>query len=314
MKKKVVLLFIFISSFTSCEEEVDYNDLGVKNLIVLNGRFVDGENPWCQVSRSDIIFEQINSAISPTTFLPDAIVSVNEGSSEYIYNVVADSAVMEAEALTVKAGGTYKLRASANGFEDVYSTITVPTKPKADFRLVSKEPELEISVGNFLRYKIYYELNVHDDPDTEDYYQIKFGTVDSTMTFEETIRPLWTNDPVFKGKQSQLEDNLLSDKTNERTGIFSDELFNGQTSKISFFKYTYDSGYDMENGEQLYYEVRHISKEMYMYYKTLQNVRDNEMNGSLAPYMLYCNVENGAGLVAAWSSIRGEVKKLKQSD
>lgn len=37
------------------------------------------------------------------------------------------------------SGETYTLRAKANGLEDVYSIVTVPDKPKADFRIVSVE-------------------------------------------------------------------------------------------------------------------------------------------------------------------------------
>ncbi|MBO7628291.1 MAG: DUF4249 family protein, partial [Paludibacteraceae bacterium] len=100
MKKIAALLYIFIFIFTSCEDEVDYHDLGVKNLIVVNGRFIDGETPWCQVSRSDIIFDQIKNKITPTVFLPDANVTATDGDADYKYTVVADSAMMEAKGLT----------------------------------------------------------------------------------------------------------------------------------------------------------------------------------------------------------------------
>ena len=113
MKKITALLYIFIFIFTSCKEEVEYEDLGVKNIIVINGRFIDGETPWCQVSRSDIIFDQIKNKITPTVFLPDAKVTASDDNSDYKYVVVADSAMMEAKGLTAKAGETYTLKAKS---------------------------------------------------------------------------------------------------------------------------------------------------------------------------------------------------------
>ena len=115
MKKIAALLYIFIFIFTSCYEEVDYEDLGVKNIIVVNGRFIDGETPWCQVSRSDIIFDQIKNKITPTVYLPDANVTATDGDADYKYTVVSDSAMMEAKGLIAKAGETYTIKAKANG-------------------------------------------------------------------------------------------------------------------------------------------------------------------------------------------------------
>ena len=61
------------------------------------------------------------------------------------------------------------------------------------------------------------------------------------------------------------------------------------------------------------FEVRHINKEMYMYYRTSQLVRDNDYNGTLSPYILYCNVENGAGMIAAWSAVKAPLKVPDQA-
>lgn len=336
MKKITVLLYIFIFIFTSCKEEVDYEDLGVKNIIVINGRFIDGETPWCQVSRSDIIFEQIKNKITPTTFLPDANVTAYEGSSEYKYTVVADNAMMEAKGLTAKAGATYTLKAKAKGLEDVYSTISVPNKPKAEFRLVNVETQTnEYAHGH----KITYELNIQDDPNTEDYYQIilysikmqyqyeygiidtiegywvdnvwipphevyGFYIVDSSIVYNKPYELLQTDDPVMN-----WNNNMFDYSEENEMNIFNDQLFNGQTSRIKFYMYiSQEEPFNRVDIDSLEYEVRHINKEMYMYYRTYQLIRDNNQYTTNSPYMLYCNVENGAGLIAAWSAVKGPLK------
>ena len=363
MKKIAALLYIFIFIFTSCYEEVDYEDLGLKNIIVINGRFIDGETPWCQVSRSDLIYDQIKTRITPTVFLPDANVTATDGDADYKYTVVADSAMMEAKGLIAKAGETYTLKAKANGLEDVYSTVTVPNKPKAEFRMVNNEQIIEVNERGYyyiLPYeenqkdttvynKVTYELNIQDDPDTEDYYQIVFyanqmryqyetvldtvegyywldgkwvktepyivtnyKVIDSSMVYDKVPYDLIkTNDPVMNWNKNQSDDNLFEDYEENENNIFNDQLFNGQTSKIRFTMNisrganAYNRGVDINT---LDYEVRHINKEMYMYYRTYQLVKDNDYNGTLSPYILYCNVENGAGMIAAWSAVKAPVK------
>ena len=370
MKKIAALLYIFIFIFTSCYEEVDYDDLGVKNIIVVNGRFIDGETPWCQVSRSDIIFDQIKGKIGPIVYLPDANVTATDGDADYKYTVVSDKAMMEAKGLIAKAGETYTIKAKANGLEDVYSTVTIPNKPKADFKVVSVEEVTVDPYDYFGPYEIIdvivrepetytkmtYELNVQDDPDTEDYYQIVFYAMAMEYEFEtiiDTVPGYWygnewiepyevytynvidsaivykeipindlhltTEDPVMNWNEKQSDDNLFDDYVYNGMNIFNVQLFNGQTSKIRFEmiintkskgKLGLITGIDFNTID---FEVRHINKEMYMYYRTSQLVRDNDYNGTLSPYILYCNVENGAGMIAAWSAVKAPFKVPDQA-
>lgn len=357
MKKIAALLYIFILIFTSCEEEVDYYDLGVKNFIVVNGKFVDGETPWCQVSRSDIIFEQIKNKITPIVFLPDANVTVTEGNSDYKYVVIGDSAVMEAEGVKVKAGETYTLRAKSDGLDDVYTTVNVPSKPKAELRFISVEKETYKDIFYYGVFeskemiKITYELNLEDDPNTEDYYQILLHA--STKNYDyiyviDTIHGYWngddwieaedgpeeiyrshssyiestiyrehyelltSNDPVMNWNQNQSDNDLFESAEYNDRSLFNDQLFNGQTSKIRFNLYIdkeQNNNFQVINfDDPIYYEIRHINKEMYLYNRTYQKVVNNDMAVSLSPYMLYCNVQNGAGLVAAWSSVKKQLE------
>lgn len=366
MKKIAALLYIFIFIFTSCQDEVDYHDLGVKNIIVINGRFIDGETPWCQVSRSDIIFDQIKNKITPTVFLPDANVTASDDDSDYKYVVVADSAMMEAQGLKAKAGETYTLRAKSKGLDDVYSIVTVPNKPKADFRVVSTEQITEtydyygpyefidINDEPEVYTHVTYELNIQDDPNTEDYYQLVFygmvleykyevtidtfdggwregywiepheeynyKVIDSTWVYKElsSYAILHSDDPVMNWNEKKSDNNsmMFEDFEPNEKNIFNDQLFNGQTSKIRFYMNIYEDRYfggfktDINTIE---FEVRHINKEMYMYYRTYQQVKENDYSGSLSPYMLYCNVEKGAGLIAAWSAVKAPLKVPDQA-
>ena len=127
--------------------------------------------------------------------------------------------------------------------------------------------------------KVTYELNVQDDPNTEDYYQLVFyGTimeykyelitdtmdgywvgnewyepsviydykiVDSSMVYKEIPANslLYSDDTVMNWNQNQT-DNILCDYPEENEmSIFNDRMFNGQTSKISFYMNLYEKGY-----------------------------------------------------------------------
>ena len=51
MKKITALLYTLVFCLSSCMEEIEYEDMGLDNFIVLNGTFIDGESPWCQVMK-----------------------------------------------------------------------------------------------------------------------------------------------------------------------------------------------------------------------------------------------------------------------
>lgn len=360
MKKIACLLYTFLVVFASCEDEVDYQDLGLDNFIVVNASFIDGETPWCQVSRSDIVFDQIKKKMTPTVFFPNANVAVTGGNADYRFSVIGDSAKMEAKGLIAQAGETYTLKAHVDGFDDAYTIVTVPNKPKAEIKIVNVETKYyDADIFYFIDpsespvlYNITYELNIEDDPNTEDYYQISFlvnsmhykyeyGVVDSTygywdhdsqmwiydgkwhekydyypvdsfMQYDESDYLIVSDDPVMNWNKRQSDDNLLGAYDGNPMNIFNDQLFNGQTSKIRFSMTIVGNSSEsyLSNifQDPIYFQLRHITKETYMYYRTSQLVYENDMSGSLSQYMLYCNVEHGAGLVAAWSTLKGVVE------
>ena len=111
--------------------------------------------------------------------------------------------------------------------------------------------------------------------------------------------------------KSQSEENIFDTYEWNEKNIFNDQLFNGQTSKIRFYMNLYEKGYiggRKIDTNSIDFELRHITKETYMHYRTYQQVKDNDYSGSLSQYMLYCNVEKGAGLIAAWSAVKAPLK------
>lgn len=194
-----------------------------------------------------------------------------------------------------------------------------------------------------------YELNVQDDPNTEDYYQLVFyamameykyetiidtvpgywygdewiepyevytyNVIDSAMVYKEipTYSLLNSDDPVmnWNKKESDNENMMFDVYEPSYMNIFNDKQFNGQTSKIRFYMNLYEKGYiggRKIDTKTIDFEVRHITKETYMHYRTYQQVKDNDYSGSLSQYILYCNVEKGAGLIAAWSAVKAPLK------
>lgn len=135
--------------------------------------------------------------------------------------------------------------------------------------------------------------------------------VDSAFAYYKPYELLQTEDPVMNWNQNQTDNILLDYPEENEMSIFNDRMFNGQTSKIRFYMNLYEKGYiggRKIDTNSIDFELRHITKETYMHYRTYQQVKDNDYSGSLSQYMLYCNVEKGAGLIAAWSAVKAPLK------
>ncbi len=312
MKKITALLYTLVFCLSSCMEEIEYEDMGLDNFIVLNGTFIDGESPWCQVMKSDIIFGNLKKETNIITYLRDASVTATNNGNSYNYSTIGDSAKMQADGLTVAAGGTYKIVAKSNGLDDVSATVTVPSKPTTEFRYVGLE-NMQDSVIAF------YELTITDNGETEDYYQLalygshyefeyqfhdtiidnEFSIVvtgaDTTVKKGDLKYDFFSEDPIMNWNET-----IYNNAKENPDNLIDDKLFNGKTVTIKLGIFLFAD----QKFEDLVIDIRHITKETYLYHSSLNRIQRRNGSTSLAPDMLYCNVENGAGLVAAWSSVK----------
>ena len=247
MKRLSILLCAFLFA-ASCEESlnvkipVENSKLSVTSYLHADDYF-DGQNSYVYVSNSI-------SALAPTDnyVYTDSIPVINNATvSIYETNALQEnvaSFLLEFDydcycyintELSPKQNTTYRLEVVADGYPDVYAIDNVPAKPSyeiTDFELLGyldkKSYDGELSQFN---------LVVDDDPNVQNYYQLKIFIVNTSGA---KVRPCEysVTDPSFLNSLNNKH--ISGDNYTGRNGYFTDELFNG-TSKSFFIQQNFFS-------------------------------------------------------------------------
>lgn len=121
-----------------------------------------------------------------------------------------------------------------------------------------------------------------------------------------------SNDPVLM--QSKTNDNMVFDESNSNYTLFSDQLFNGKEYELDFFlpnsmPYKLIQADTLKGGFYwIYVELQSLSKDVYLYIKSIDGA-DNITNGLFTePYQVYSNIKNGIGIWGTYSSSIDTIK------
>ena len=108
--------------------------------------------------------------------------------------------------------------------------------------------------------------------------------------------------------QSKTNDNMVFDESNSNYTLFSDQLFNGKEYELDFFlpnsmPYKLIQADTLKGGFYwIYVELQSLSKDVYLYIKSIDGA-DNITNGLFnEPYQVYSNIKNGIGIWGTYSS------------
>ncbi|MDA3891579.1 MAG: DUF4249 domain-containing protein [Salinivirgaceae bacterium] len=162
-------------------------------------------------------------------------------------------------------------------------------------------------------------LSFTDDPSVENYYELIWYTGVRNKTIIHYFNYYRMNDPVILNEGDwEYEPTTL---------FFSDQLFNGQSVSLNFdvtIGFTtawsdYDQDFINVAVDNLYANLRSISKEYYLYRKYwtrhyFNQQNDNHTDDPLIllfkgdPIEMYTNVENGYGVFGGFSET---IKKVK---
>ncbi|OQY05329.1 MAG: hypothetical protein B6I20_01535 [Bacteroidetes bacterium 4572_117] len=145
----------------------------------------------------------------------------------------------------------------------------------------------------------YYFVNVNKRINFS-YYDEDEGTdVESTYTQAEDI---YSEDPIVFQEDWGLTAGLL----------VSGELINGREYTLSFETsgYYYYDGHEPDNESNTTYFVylHSISKDYYLYYKSLSKHKEAQDEFFMEPVQVYNNIENGFGIFAGFSTAVDSVK------
>lgn len=211
----------------------------------------------------------------------------------------------------VELGKSYKLVVSHSGQETVTCETTVPEPVKIT--------NLEISKIN---QDGEYKVNVHFDDvaNVENYYYLRSfnkGRYISHIYFDPEISETDSviySDVIFKNslnfecynpvfQQNDANESLFSDYITHY--VFSDEIFDGKNYGLSFDVYVSIPFDESDRGSYTYIDVEilSISKEMYLYLKSINSYNNNsDLEIMTEPVIIYNNIENGMGIFGSYSS------------
>ena len=305
--KKFTSFLVVLLFFASCEESLNVRipiespKLAITSYLHADDYF-NGQNSCVYVSHSISAFESVDNYAYTDSIpvLNNASVSIYESNSE---NEHVDSYLLEFDydcycyintTLSPKENTTYTLQVDVDGYPSVNATDKVPLKPDydiTDFELLGYLDKKNYD-GEFAA----FHLVVNDDPNEENYYQLKIFVVN---TFSSKVRSCTysVSDPSLL---ISLNNNHISEDIYDgRNAYFTDELFNG-TSKSLFIEFDKPKGiYD-----HFYIELRALSKNLYEFNETKRE-QNRDSNNPLfvsEPIFLDSNIENGYGIFGGKSA------------
>ncbi len=270
------------------DEFPDFEDLPAVNCML-----VSGDSLTLHVS----LAQKLDS--TELTLIDDASVQLTQGESGSFQLSYQDNGIYTSNHL-VEPKAAYQISVLLDGYPEILAHDSVPTT--CDISILSQTNNARLDEEGYFDASI--ELGFTDDPETEDYYELlMYKRTDNysglTHLFNEQS-PILLNE----GFEPYTTESLL----------FSDELMEGEEVKMNLFYSAPNSSGSYDNFRRyhefqehaLIAEFRHVSKEYYLFMKSryfYENTRYADfIEGTSTAYPIYSNVENGLGIVAAYSS------------
>lgn len=216
----------------------------------------------------------------------------------------------------IRAGRSYQVKVSHPAYNEVASavvTAVIPAQIKnisliIDSLSANNMVEAIISIDDPIEDNNYYLLNVHYRAGKGYVYPNGFG--DSTrmvmvMDYLSSRSPVESRDPVLA--ETNDADSYIFGMDNSYFTLFTDRLFNGREYHLRV-KLKNRACYDILNTEiidggfySISFELATLSKEVYLYLKSMQKF-DVVTDGVLTePVPVYTNIENGLGIIGIQS-------------
>lgn len=304
MKK---LTFIFLCfCFISCEENLnidiptDTSKLSITSNLTADDYF-NGQHSYVYISNSISALEP-NDNFEYTDSIPvinNATVSIyetnalQENVASYLLEFDYDCYCYINADMSPKQNTTYRLEVEADGYPNVYAIDKVPAKPKyeiTNFELIGKLDKKSYD-GELSQ----FNLVIDDDPNTENYYQLKIFIVNTSGAKERTCS-FSVSDPSFLNSLNSTDS---EGSYTGRSAYFTDELFNG-TSKSFFIQHFKPKGIF----DHFYIELRALSRDLYEFNETRREESATSSNPLFVsePIFLHSNIENGYGIFGGKSA------------
>lgn len=291
-----IVLAMFV--FNGCVDEVDiHSDFNETPKLVLYARLCPQiDSTYILLSNTQLLYSNNNSGSIAN--ISDGNVELSSDGVNWIKarydNMKGRFLITQAE-LPIVEGGTYYIRASYNGYEDVNAVCTVPRSHDVDFRIDTVEAVNDIHWGevyNWPHRDVFVQW--HDVPGEANAYGIKQYTQNQTQTdYPDGVVTSyhWAYNTVWLSDQS-TDYQYVSDE-NKDGGLFR--------FMIDEDIYENDDEWYEDHSKPFKYYLLFLDRACYQYEKSMENNEFDLGFLMLEPNHTFTNIENGFGLFGAFS-------------
>lgn len=296
MNKRIIIIIIGLLMASSCaklisDEFPDFDPLPSMNCIL-----VGGQNAQVHLSFT----EKIDTTY--LTLLNNAAIEITDevGNREVLTQGIQGKYTTT---IQVIPGERYSVTAQVDGYETLIASDTVPSAVPVE--ILSHTNRAVLTEDAYYRQGL--KFSFHDNPETNDFYEVliwerevyrdEFRTrnpynENEAIILNEGMEPFYTPTVVFS-------DELMQDS------IVEMELHFGGTSS-STRCWGADSCFHYTDEHTVKIELRHVSEAYYRFIKDFYLYEKNRyaffVEGTATAMNIYSNVENGFGIVAAYTS------------
>lgn len=296
--KSISFLIVSLSFIVfGCETTEKIDDFPLRPSKLVANCYFNPDSTWkVQVSKSLSVLDN-----APLKLIDNATVKIyeenklidqiNEPDEDGLYRSIGQKPLH---------GKEYRLEVSSPAFEEVFSaTGNVPLPvPIVNTRFfVVDSSGFSDPYYSYHQVSGYLKISFQDPVEEHNYYKLKMYYYDSVFNYNDGERNflhlnqrtanISSNDPVLE-KAHRYANHYL----------FDDRLFNGK-------KMTLDVDFNIYSTagmvEKYYIELTSLTKEAFLYRRTINEYSLSRNDPFAEPVMIYSNIENGYGIFAGYS-------------
>lgn len=303
---RYLAFLVSITLLLACEKEIAYRPNNQIPFLVMNG-YLNPDSTWnIGVSQSIPMGKKIaNDKVG------DAVVKVFEKDlpiETLQYNEVNKRYIGTGKPL---AGKEYKITIEKNGYLPIEATSIIEPSPMV----------LNVSIvkDSLSRDRAFATIRFSDQSGVKNFYRLVVANED-----EYEKRPPWainspnspasgwvgntyidyslgirSNDPNLTWNNQSSSASVFDDVPNNIFNIFNDDLIDGKTYSLTF-SYSLSHYPEAKNNTVIY--LQSITKELYMYLKSLSAQYYFGDDPLLEPIQVYSNVKNGGGILGSYNA------------
>lgn len=296
MARKLIYLIIFLlvgSVNFSCEKIIDPKLDEEDPLIVVNGLLSPDSSVKVNVSQSLSILDDEYEEDPP--YLNNASVNLFEDGTWLFSLDHAENGNYIKDDFFPGANKSYRIEVQSGELADVYSTTSIPSPVPVN----SLDTSIQIVYYDdfYFDQQLEFSLKYDDPPDETNYYLLEVYMV-YVDEYDSYFEKIYFDVPEIDQEKYDITGEYL---------LWSDLLNDGEEVEVKGWVYYYPvgevepPGYEMEL--KMIVVFKSLNRDYYLYKKSFYNAQWTGSGNPFAePVQVYSNIENGIGILGAFSA------------